>query len=458
MKKFRTVLTLGTMALALAGCGVLGRGGGSKRPKTPTIGERIPILTSESNADVDPSLTDVSVLLPPAQANSEWTQPGGNGPKVMEHVALGTSIGVVWTAKIDGTTKYARLAASPVVGGDKIYVVDIYAKVHAFDAKSGAKLWVSQIGDPKDVAGHISFISGEMVGNRGALFGGGVSYDEGKVYATSGLGDVSAFNAADGKLIWKVRPGGPLRGAPSISNGQLYVMSQDNQIYALKESDGSQVWSEAASLEVSGIFGVGAPAAGQGSVVAGFSSGELNAYRYENGRSLWADALSRTSISTSVASLSDVDASPVIDRGRVFAIGQGGRMVSLELVTGQRLWEINVAGISTPWIAGEWIFVIDDQARLLCLARANGKVRWISQLPRYVHNKKKNGPIIWTGPILAGDRLIVASSQGQLANINPANGALQSQTKAGAPVFLPPIVANGTLYVLTNNGHLEAWR
>jgi outer membrane protein assembly factor BamB len=457
MKTFRTGLILGTMALALAGCGVLG-GGGDKRPKTPTIGDRIPILTSESNAEVDPSLADVAVLLPPAQPNTDWAQPGGNGPKMMEHVALGTALGEAWSVKIDGTNKYARLAASPVVGEGKIFVVDIYAKVHAFDAGSGAKLWVSQIGDAKDVAGHISLISGEMTGNRGSLFGGGVSYEGGKLYATSGLGDVVSFNAADGKQIWKVRPGGPLRGAPSISNGQIYVMSQDNQIFALNMADGKLTWNEAASLEVSGVFGVAAPAVAQGTVVAGFSSGELNAYRYENGRSLWADALSRTSISTSVASLSDVDASPVIDRGRVFAIGQGGRMVSMELVTGQRLWEINVAGISTPWVVGEWVFVIDDQARLLCLARANGKVRWISQLPRYRNDKKKNGPIIWTGPILAGDRLIVASSEGQLANINPADGALQSQTKAGGAVYLPPIVANNTLYVLTNDGRLTAWR
>lgn len=457
MKMFRTGLILGTMALALAGCGVFGRGG-DKRPKTPTIGERTPILTSESNADIDPSLADVGVLLPPAQLNTSWAQPGGNGAKMMEHVALGTALGEAWTVRIKGTTPYGRLAASPVVGEGKIFVVDIYAIVHAFDAGTGAKLWSSQIGDPKDVAGHISIISGEMVGNRGSLFGGGVSYEDGKLYATSGLGDVVAFNAADGKSFWKVRPGGPLRGAPSISNGQIYVMSQDNQIFALKMTDGSVIWNEAASLEVSGIFGAAAPAVAQGSVVAGFSSGELNAFRYENGRSLWADALSRTSISTSVASLSDVDASPVIDRGRVFAIGQGGRMVSMELVTGQRIWEINVAGIATPWVAGEWVFVIDDQARLLCLARATGKVRWISQLPRYRKDKKKKGPVIWTGPLLAGDRLIVASSEGQLANINPANGALQSTTKAGAPVFLPPIVANNTLYVLTNDGHLTAWR
>ena len=162
-------------------------------------------------------------------------------------------------------------------------------------------------------------------------FGGGVSYDNGKLYATNGVGDVVALDATNGSQLWKKRPGGPLRGAPTIANDKLYVVSQDNQLFALKTADGSTVWNEAGTLELAGVFGVAAPAAAQGTVVAGFSSGELNAYRYENGRGVWQDALSRTSISTAVGSLSDIDADPVIDQGRVYAVGQGGRMVALEL-------------------------------------------------------------------------------------------------------------------------------
>ncbi|WP_164105932.1 outer membrane protein assembly factor BamB family protein, partial [Serratia marcescens] len=69
---------------------------------------------------------------------------------------------------------------------------------------------------------------------------------------------------------------------------------------------------------------------------------------YENGRSLWSDVLSRSSMTTSVSSLSDIDAEPVIDQGRVYAVGQGGRMVAMDIATGNRMWEQNIAGISTP--------------------------------------------------------------------------------------------------------------
>jgi len=206
------------------------------------------------------------------------------------------------------------------------------------------------------------------------------------------------------------------------------------------------------------VFGSGSPAVAAGTVVAGFSSGELNAYRYENGRQVWQDALSRTSMSTSVAALSDIDADPVIDGGQVFAIGKGGRMVALELNSGQRQWEQNIAGIATPWVAGEWVFAVTDEAKLIALHRNSGKVRWINQLPRWENEKGKKGPIFYAGPVLAGDRLIVVSSQGTLINVNPDNGSFQSQTNVGSGISLQPVVAGSTLYILDNRGRLTAFR
>ena len=173
---------------------------------------------------------------------------------------------------------------------------------------------------------------------------------------------------------------------------------------------------------------------------------------------LWQDALSRTSISTVATSLSDFDADPVIDSGRGYAIGQGGRMVALELVTAQRIREINTAGTATPWVAGDWIFVVTDQGQLLCLQRTTGKVRWMTQLRHYENEKKKDKPISWVGPIAAGDRLILANTLGEIVYVTPADGAVQSTVETKMPISLSPIVANNTLYILHDNGQLTAWR
>jgi outer membrane protein assembly factor BamB len=214
----------------------------------------------------------------------------------------------------------------------------------------------------------------------------------------------------------------------------------------------------AGTFEQSAVFGAAAPAAAAGTVVAGFSSGELTAYRYENGRVVWQDALTRTSISTTVGSISDIDAEPVIDNGRVYALGQGGRMAALELNTGQRIWEINIAGISTPWVVGEWIFAVTDQAQLLAIARTTGRIKWMTQLPRYRDEEDKKGNIRWVGPVLAGGRLILANSRGQLVNVSPADGAIQSTVETNKAVSLSPVVAASSLYVLHDDGTLTAWR
>lgn len=440
----KRVIRLGVALSAFAllgGCGVFG--GKSGGPKTPVVGKRTSILSTEQGVEVEPTIADVAVTLPEPYENAEWSQPGGNPEKTMGHLALAGSPRQAWSVSIEGSTPKARLASAPVIMGGRLYVIDAGAHVIAMDAKTGSKLWQTAL--PPE-------------GNGRSLFGGGVSVVGDRAYASTGVGDVVALNIADGAIIWKKRPGGPLRGAPTLANGHVYVMSQDNQVFALNQTDGETQWTETGTLEVTGVFGVAAPAAAQGTVIAGFSSGELNAYRYENGRTLWGDALSRTSISTSVASLTDIDADPVIDRGRVFAIGQGGRMASYELVTGQRLWEINIAGISTPAVVGEWVFVVTDDAKLLCVARATGKIRWISQLKRWHSMKKKSGSIRWTGPVLAGNHLILVSTEGDLVYADPATGAVQSTVDMDRSMSLPPVVAGNTLYILADDGKLTALR
>src|SRR4029078_11769707 len=215
-----------------------------------------------------------------------------------------------------------------------------------------------------------------------------------------------------------------------------------NQIHALNIADGTLIWAKAAATGPSGVFGASAPAQGQGTVIAGYSTGELVAYRYENGRDLWSDALARTSISTQVGTLTDVDADPIIDNGRVYALGEGGRMAAYELGTGQRLWELSLAGISTPAVSGEWIFTLTDDARLLAIARATGRVRWITQLQHWKNTKKESGPIFWTGPVLANNRLWVASSEGHVLSADVSTGTGAQYTGLNNPLSLAHILAN----------------
>jgi outer membrane protein assembly factor BamB len=443
MRHVTRVSLLLLSASLLAGCGGLGLF--KKTDKITVPGERTPVLVNEADIAIDPTTATEPMTLPAAVTNDSWAQSGGNANKSVGHVSLGQSLGVAWTVSIGrGSGNDGRLGGGPVVAEGKVFTMDTTGTVRAFSAENGGQLWSTRFGDVGD--------------NARSIYGGGVAYDAGKVYATNGIGYVASLDATTGAQVWVVKPGGPLRGEPSVDGGSVYVMSQDNQIYSLKAADGSANWSNAAALEIAGVFGAAAPSIGQGTVVAGFSSGELNAYRYENGRQVWQDALSRTTMSTSVASLSDIDADAVIDNGVVYAVGQGGRMVALDLFSGQRIWELNFAGIATPWVAGDWLFAVNDKGQLISIARRTGKIRWINQLPRYRDQKDRKGPITYVGPILAGERLIVAGSNGALINVSPVDGSFQSQVDLNDGVSFQPVVANNSLYLLTDSGKLIAYR
>ena len=459
-KMKRVVLAL-VMASLLAGCSLLGRGNPTT---TPTVGQRIPVLARESQVEPDPLLAAIPVTVPPPVANTEWAQPGGNAAKAMGHVTLGDAPTRAWSVSIgNGNSFRTRLVAEPVAADGRVYTIDTMARVRAFDIRTGAQIWEHQV-------------RGENSPPE-ALFGGGVSYDNGRVYATNGAGDAAALDAATGNQIWIVKPGGPLRGAPTVALDAVYALSQDSQLYALDTSNGETRWSGSGSFELAGVFGSAAPAFAQSTLVAGFSSGELTAYRYENGQVVWQDALARTGMSTTVGQLSDIDADPVIDQGRVFAIGQGGRMVAVELITGQRAWELNIGGLSTPWVAGDWVFVVTDRAQLLAVARSSGRVRWVSQLPGFRRPPETRtpsrddiragrtgtvrpgvDPIYWRGPVLAGNRLVLAGSNGNLIFASPVDGTVQSTVEHRVQISLPPVVSNDTLLILDDEGRLTAWR
>ena len=442
MKRSITVVLVS--ALALAGCGIF-RGNDSKGPRTPTVGERLPVLTFEQKLEADPALEGVLVVLPPAETNDSWTQPGGNATKSLGHLAGPANPTRAWEVSIgDGSSGRAELNAGPVIAGGKVYTIDISANVRAFDAASGRVLWSHRVeGAKKD---------------RDTAFGGGVSVSGDKVFATTGYGVAVALNASNGAQVWNVRLGGPLRGAPAVEGDRVYVMSQDNQLFALNAATGETLWDATGTAEQAGLLSAGAPAIALDTVVVGFSSGELNALRVENGRVVWQDALARTGRTTALGALSDIDAPPVIDRGRVYAIGHGGRMAALELATGQRLWEQSLSGVSLPLVAGDYVYVVTIDAELVCMTRSDGKIKWVKQLPRYKKEKSKKDPLRWAGPLLVSDHLYLTGSNGQMLKVSPMDGTLQGTIKLPGRTYQPPIAAGGTIYVLTDDGKLAAYR
>ena len=431
--------------IGLAGCGGLGSGGFfGETTDTPLPGERIPIMLLDTQLKADPALQDVEVILPRPFINEDWPQPGGNTAKSLGHLDAADVLTEVWNVSIGkGGDDERALLAQPVVIDGRILAIDSAARLSAFDAETGRRLWRRDL-TPE--------------GEDEAVYAGGIAAQGDRVFAITGYGEALALALEDGRELWRVRLPGPVRGAPAVADGRVFAVTLGNRAVALSAEDGSRLWEHQGISEAASLLGGAAPAVDATTVLMPYSSGELYALRVENGRVNWLESLSSVRALDAISRLADIRGNPVSDGDLAFAVGHARRMVAIDLRTGGRVWERGVGGVHMPWVAGEFVFVVGLDGEVVALTRRDGRVRWVHRLPAFEDLEDRTDPIQYAGPVLVGDRLLVGSSDGFLYAISPYTGELLGRLDIGSTVYISPIVAGGVVYVLTNDGRLRAFR
>lgn len=441
----RSALVVST-ALSLSACGLFS-GATEKRERYDDGGrERIPILSATQIVEADSAIAGISVAVPKPYRNNNWAQAGGNGTHDVQHLELGDNLRQAWRANIGrGNQKYERLISSPVAGNGLVFAVDTEGGVTAVSLSSGNRVWRNDLDGISEERSDLGY------GGGAALFGD-------TLYVTSGYGFMVALDAATGREKWRYIGEVPFRGAPTASADRVFAVTHDNQILAFNAADGEYLWDQVGIAESAGMLGAASPAYDGTTLVAALSSGELMAMIGTNGRILWQDSLTSSRRLTPLATLTDIDGHPVISDGKVFAVSHAGRMVSIDMRSGERSWEADVAGVSTPWVAGNYGFLTTIDGQVLALALGTGRIRWVSQLQRFQNQEKREGLIKWNGPILAGDRLLVTSSHGYVLSVSPYTGEVLSGVELPGGTSTPPIVVDGKLIVLTDAGELVAYQ
>ena len=441
MKRIAAPMLLAA-GLALAGCDLLDRAFSSP-PKTPLPGDRRAVVRGDQRAEADPRLAGVAVQVPDPQPVDAWPQPGGTPAHAMNNIAV-AGIGVAWSVAVGaGESRDGRITGAPVVADGRVYTLDAGTALTAVDATTGARIW--QV----DVAPE---------GSRSSGGGGGIALAGGSIFVATGQAQVVALDLRTGKETWRAGLTAPSRSGPTVTGNRVFAISVDNQLHAFDAANGKKLWSQAGITENAGLFGASSPAVEGSTVVAAFSSGELFALRAETGRVAWTDSLAGSQRSDALSLLSDVRGLPVIDRGTVFAISHGGRMAAIDLRSGARIWEQNVGSFNTPWLAGDTLFVTTLDSEVAAVRRRDGRIHWITQLEQFTDPQRKRGRIVWTGPSLVGGRLMVFNSESQAVALDPATGRIGERLRLPGPVTIPPAIARGTMYVVTDNALLVALR
>ena len=419
----------------------------SDGPEAPPLpGERVSILELQKQLQPDCEKRAIeNFSAPDIWSNEYWPQAGGYPNHSMQNLNFTSDAPQrVWSADIGEGSASLPLTAQPVVVGGKVFALDTRSQLSAYNMKNGDRLWSVNVR--------------KVTEDDDPVITGGIAFSGGVLYVTSGYDEALAINPEDGKVFWRAKLNAPSRAAPTILDGRVFVTTLSNSVMTFNAKDGQHLWTYEGIQGQAGLLGAASPAANGDIVVPGFSSGEVYALRVENGSVAWSDNLGGVLRLGGLSGLSDIRGLPVMDKGLVIAISFGGKMAALDERTGARVWARDIGGSETPWVSGSNVFVITSNSEIVALERETGAILWVSQLARYKDKQTKSGHISWTGPVMAGGRLLAFSADGRAAEVNPADGSLIREWRTDRPVRIPPVVAGGTLYLLAEDGSLMAYR
>ncbi|PWJ21170.1 PQQ-like beta-propeller repeat protein [Jannaschia seohaensis] len=437
----RTGFLLATAALALAACA-------EKEEILP--GERLAVRPGEVGSVLAEAAQDVSselvpLTLAPPQRLDAWPMRVGNAANDPPHATLAAEPGRVWTADIGaGDSRRLRIAADPVSDGSRIFTMDAQSGVAA-TTLAGERVWSRALVPVTE--------------NASDAAGGGLAAVDGTLYATTGFGELHALDAATGERRWVQELDAPLT-TPKVAGGLVYVVSRDNRAWAIEADTGRIRWDIPAGPSEAAMATAPAPALTDRLVIFPFASGEVIAALRQSGIRVWGSSVAGQRRGVASGFVGDITGDPVVADGSVYAGTTSGRLVALERASGLRRWTADDGAVSPVVAAGGSIFAVTDRAQLVRLQAETGEVIWRTDLPFYrsIRLRRREGVFVHYGPVLAGGRLWVASSDGALRGFDPETGELAAQAEVPGGAASRPIALGDALYVVGRNGELHAFR
>ena len=366
-----------------------------------------------------------------------WGQNGVNGQNKIPHTTANKDLELAWKTNIgDGLDDNRWGIAQPVADKGIVYTLDADFNLSALNLKNGKKLWEKEL----------------SLDNPTAVKTVGLAYTYSTLIAVSGNGTVICLNL-NGDELWRKELNLPVRSMPTVYKNTLYLLTADNQLLSFNTTTGREVWDYKGIPTQTNLLGMGLPALYKEYAVVPFSNGEVITFNTTDTDILWTEYLSSNRSFNRISDLTHILASPIIEDGIVYLIGNAGKMGAYRLENGENIWTLPMGGANTPVISGNTLFMINNQNVLTAINKHTGKVYWNTPLVSYDTEELAS----WKGPLLVNDNAVVVSSNGDIIFIDAKSGQEKHRLETDG-IVAAPINVDGTVLFLTEDADLLAYR
>ena len=287
---------------------------------------------------------------------------------------------------------------------------------------------------------------------------GGITYFDNTIIFVDAYGQIKSIDVDNSKINWETQIDFPILSAPLIYRDQVFFISADNRIFSLSFKTGEIQWSFQTIEESKKNLFTASPVAIENIIIAPFSNGEIIAFKVDDGQPVWSENTSKISIISNF-NLRDITANPVISGNSIFSLSSNGRLISNSIINGARNWNVDISGSQTPIISANQIYLIDNEARVICINKSTGEIYWIRELEKYRRGTESKNLNLWTGPYLINEYLYLISYFGDILTISPLNGEVLDEDKLGVKnIYSPLIVLSDQIFITDEKANIYRFK
>jgi outer membrane protein assembly factor BamB len=344
-----------------------------------------------------------------------------------------------WSTSVGKGTGEFYSNLHPAWADSTVYAADRYGIVKAVDLADGKEQWKVDLSEK----------TGFFSRNISALLSGGLTVEGEHVYVGSERGQVYALNTHDGSIAWQTKAAGEVLSRPVVSDGLVLVHTGNGILQGLEQNSGVVKWSVNLDVPALSLRGESAPTVAFGAAIVGGDNGRVSAIVMNQGQIIWQQRISQPSGATEIDRLSDVDTTPVVVNGVVYALAYNGNLTALDLRSGQILWKREIGSVHDMVVDGGRIYLVDQDDRVIALNTDGGISLW--RQSDLLHRNL-------TSPVLYNGYLVVGDSEGYLHWINTDDGRFVVQQKVDSDGFqAEPVVASDKLLIQSKGGEVYAF-